>query len=686
MTAAPPTLALFGIAWLTPMAGMVLAAALVPPLLALYFLKLRRKAAPVPSTLLWKRSVEDLRANAPFQRLRPNLLLLLQLLLLGFVAFAVAQPRMDIGASAGARLVVLVDRSASMNATDLGQGRTRLDEARRQAADLLERHFAGGFFAPPPGEAMIIAFSDGAEVVQPFTRSKADALRALERIAPTDGGTLIGEALALARAHATVTNPDDPNAVMVSDAVYELFSDGQIADLGGEALRPGEVLTYHVIGRADATNLGLDGIAAERSTTDPGLMQVFVSLRNDGPEPVETELQLAVDGTVRSVSPAPVRVPGGGVDPQTGQWRPGVQRHTFPPIIQPRAGAITVEVLRPDALMVDNLADIAVAAPRRLRLAAVGDLGFAALNVLRAIPAERLEVLGAPEFAERVRAGGASPFDVVVANAAALPSPLPPGRYLVFGLPASLEGLNPYGEKTAVSVRSVRADHPVLRAVNMDDLLVARAAAFAPASDVEVLVEAAETPLVALARRGGVQALVVGFDPLDSNWPFQRGFVTFVANAVEWLGSMDQAAAQEEHRPGQALVARLPPGVTEARMRPPFGPERDVSIRDGVATFGPVERAGVYTLRWREPQGEGRRTFAVNPAPGEGRLAAADALALGTQTLVAQRGGGSALSDLWPYALAASVLLLVVEWWVYHRRHWIRRAPAPIRAAPIIRA
>jgi len=54
-------------------------AAIPLAIVALYFLKLRRQPIEVPSTYLWKKSIEDLHVNSLWQRMRRNLLLYLQL-------------------------------------------------------------------------------------------------------------------------------------------------------------------------------------------------------------------------------------------------------------------------------------------------------------------------------------------------------------------------------------------------------------------------------------------------------------------------------------------------------------------------------------------------------------------------------------------------------------------------------
>src|SRR5207244_3899330 len=86
-------------------------------------LKLRRDERPVSSTLLWQRLVADVEANAPWQRLRRSLLLLLQLLLVVVLALLAARPFLERPATLARDLVLVIDASASMGATDVAPDR-----------------------------------------------------------------------------------------------------------------------------------------------------------------------------------------------------------------------------------------------------------------------------------------------------------------------------------------------------------------------------------------------------------------------------------------------------------------------------------------------------------------------------------------------------------------------------------
>src|SRR5687767_8294778 len=174
--------------------GAAIAAAIgIPALLVLYFLKLRRREMPVSSTILWKKAIQDLQVNAPFQRLRRNLLLFLQLLILCLLLLALAKPVVNVPKStAGPSTVILVDRSASMAAKN-ADGKTRLDEAKRRAKELVDS-------MPRDGTAMVVAFDDSPEMIQPWT-SDASLLRtAIDNIRQTDRKTRLKLTYQLAEA------------------------------------------------------------------------------------------------------------------------------------------------------------------------------------------------------------------------------------------------------------------------------------------------------------------------------------------------------------------------------------------------------------------------------------------------------------------------------------------------------
>jgi hypothetical protein len=653
--------------WIAPVAGLVVAAATIPPLLALYFLRLRRARRNVSSTMLWRRATEDLRANAPFQRLRLSILLLLQLLALALVALAIAQPYADLGVRGAQRVVLLVDRSGSMNAKDAGaNGAVRLDEAKRIALERVRDLHGGGIFSGAAPEIAVIAFAGGAEVLAPYTDNAAQVRDAIASIRPTDEASRVGEALELARAFTAVTRPDDPDARPAEPPVIELVSDGRIEDLSEQVLRDGERLAYRPVGKADASNAGVASVAAARDPDRPDQVQVFARLVNWGTEPRRTDVALIVDGDVRGLTPEPVEVPA-----RVGEGQPGESQVGFPAIALPRAGVIGVRIDAGDPLPDDDSAHVVAAAPRALRLALVGRGAFAIRSALDGLTPSELRAFSLAEWEAALAEDPtlAERFDAVVMDGA-VPAQLGRGRFLTFGVVPPLAGFEPYGTKDAVVVRSTRDEHPLLRYVNLDGLWIGSMLAVAAGADAETVVDASEGAVVLAQSRGPVALVCVTFDPMESNWPFQRSFVNFIANAVDWLAANGRPITEEAIRPGDALSARLPPEATQIALRTPDGARSELAVPEPASfAWGPARRAGVYAASWGNGDAGSSQSFAVNlDSAREGRIDAVQELSIGTEQVAGQASPGASRTALWRWLILAAVAVLLLEWWVWLRR------------------
>lgn len=696
----------------TPLLAALIAAIAVPTLVILYFLKLRRKPMDVSTTLLWKKSIMDIQANAPFQKLRRNILLLLQLLVLALLIAALAQPRTEQVSQGGQRIVIMLDRSASMGAADDpdGDARTRLDAAKAGAVALVQSLREPGLMdfggSSQADEAMVIAFDSGAEILHPFTTDKRALIAAINAVTVTDAPTSIEEAYRLAQAQRPQPEPSDltnagegaaepPAMVPGSGNVYHLFSDGRIPDAEVFRADPEQsdapTFEFHLVGDPAAHNVGIVALRAERAFDDPNRLSVFVAVQNTQPTPRSVDTELLVNG--QTVSVRAVTVPG-AAEPQPGaEPRPGAGGVVFE-LVQPAGAEVRVRLAGilntpGNALSADDEGVLIVPPAKRSAVALVGPGSLFLSEALRGLPLSRLETLSPDQFESMRAAGELSRFDVIVLDRY-LPTPGPsgdaldPGRYLIFGaVPPPPQGVEDLGESGSTTVIDWRRNHPVLRNLTLDGLVMGRSRPMRipENSGVVPLAETPAGPTMVEISDGLVRAIVSSFDLGQTNWPFQVGFVVFLASAIDYLAGniADETGSNTRQiAPGGVLSDRLPQGASGVRVLMPSGASQElIPGLDARVVYGPVRERGVHRVQWSGPAGENDRTdngrvtrfYASNLLDAaESDIRVVEELGLADRVVQAQQSTAGRLLELWPFAVLAALAVMLFEWWVYNRR------------------
>jgi von Willebrand factor type A domain/Aerotolerance regulator N-terminal len=385
----------------------------IPPLVLLYFLQLRRTESPISSTILWKKSVQDLQVNSPFQKLRRNLLLLLQLLILAALLFSLARPVSFQKAQPGSRTIILIDRSGSMNANDGApegaSARTRLDEAKRQARELVDA-------MPSGGRAALIAFDTAAQTLVPFSANRQQLKNAIDSIMPTDRSTRLKLAYQLADAAMNI----DPSQLNNADQLSEVFvySDGRVLDAEELSLRG--AVRYVKLGRDSTKNIAIVSLSARRNYDRPTEVQVFARLANFGPEPVDTQVQLAISPVDaadadtrdvfegRQVQGATRLLPVRWNDEQRKKYLDDggqLGRDSVEFNLELTTGAIiqlTQLNAEGDAMTSDDVARVVVPPPKRLAVAMVGEGNFFLEKVIDSLGLEKPTFLTPDEYDAQV--------------------------------------------------------------------------------------------------------------------------------------------------------------------------------------------------------------------------------------------------------------------------------------------
>ena len=431
------------------------------PLAAVYFLKVRPRRQPTNAFFLWQKVFEQKQSSALFKKLRDLLSLLLLLLAASLIALAMAKPRLGLGDQRD--LLVLIDRSASMQAGPAGD--SAFDQALQEARALVN--------GLDDGRRMALAtVHQRLRFHQHLTDSPLDLRRQLEALTPTN--------LPLTDQLSPLLTP-----YLQDQKRYRVLflTDGQaVPELAG--------LEPLLVGK-NTSNLGLTAADLAWSPTASSSANLSFEALSTHSESVtaEAELREAKTGVISRLIPL--------------QLSPGLTQPAVITLENLAPGDYQLVLTPSDAFPLDNEVTFHLPPRPKIRVALQTDQPFFFQKAIEAFSRNSgLLTLTSPDQA-----------DVLITTGSEPPSEKP---HLVFN--STSEGTSPL-EILAPEARI--ADHPALQHLDLEALAFpgAQKRPLPPGSTVLV---ASEEDLALISQQG--QTLRYNLDPAVGDFYFSPWF------------------------------------------------------------------------------------------------------------------------------------------------------------------
>ncbi|MFZ4766560.1 MAG: vWA domain-containing protein [Roseimicrobium sp.] len=602
---------------------------LIPVVLWLF----RRQAKRVPvSTLLFFRTLaREHQESAWLRTVKRLLALLLSLLVIACAALALARPYREGKGGALRSVVMVLDRSASMAATD-GAGRSRLDEAKALLRAQLE--------ALPENVAVSLLVCDAKpEVVQSRSTNRREMVRLLAQVPLVPLEDQREPALALARRLAALDGPSE--IWLASDTPLTT----EPSALAGDA--PSTPVREFPSALAECLNVGITGFQLRPTPLARNRFEAFIEVtaNANNSKPMDTTLEARLDGL-------PVQL-------RQLELKPGESARLILPLTGGRGQRLELETrTEGDCLVWDNvvLAPLPETQSLVVTWLAQAPDPFVELALTALLSEERIQILkGSPKdwplqdkpdvyvFENWVPPTWPTDRPALVLNPPANAGPI---------LAKKLERAVPYE-----SVRAVQPEHPVLYRVASGRVAITQTTALQIGETLEPLWMAGGEPVLAAGEAAGQRLVVTAFQPGKSEQlALLSAFPLLIGNALYWCA--ENSAPLASLRP-----SRLGDLVTVGEGLVKWHAWDDAKLVD--ASDEP--KSGVVALRrlgtWESATGKTGASMLLSPH----------------ETNVPTRQNftkaASASTPLWrglgnwsTFLMWAALILLLLDSWLFHRQ------------------
>jgi Ca-activated chloride channel family protein len=658
----------------------LLAGLLAVPILLLYMLKLRRRQVQVSSTLLWQMLLRDRQANTPWQRLKRNLLLFLQLLILAALVFALARPALKVHSVAGGSLVVLLDGSASMNAYNLPSSGNSVqsgalqsglqrqgDQTRFETARAVVRNLI--YSLPEDSRMTLILVSSQHRTLASAEDDKTELTQALESAQPSNSIANWEAAFALAAGASSslggINGPAGDGTSIV------IVSDGGLPKQGLPPL-PGEV-RYIPVGQG-SENLAVSALALRPS---PSGLELFTQVTNYGD--LEQQTILSIYSGNRLIKAQQMNVPAGGQKNLTLEGLPD-QKSSYEARLsapsQDQGGSAflasqDIFALDDRAFSVYNPSAIARTLLVTQKNIFLDQLlsSLPGIEPFRALPGED-QVLKLPN----------EPFDIYVLDGfypdKDAVSRIAHSNLLLINPPAN--DLFEVGGTFTTTTAAQVTNNPLTEFVDWKNVHVLKARQITPPRWADVLVDTPSGPLVFAGENSGQRIAVLTFDLHDSDLPLQVAYPILFSNLFQYLTksrSVQISSPIGGVHPNDSVLIRPQDSIKGINVQDPSGKLFSPNVNENGAVFSGTGELGIYTVSstgsetLTETVSTVQDAFAVNLfSPLESDLHTEETIQVGNSPVAASRRAEIGQREYWPWLAALALGLLLIEWWLYHRQ------------------
>nr|WP_300003807.1 BatA and WFA domain-containing protein [Tissierella sp.] len=579
------------------------------PLLLMYLLKKQHEDVTLSSNYLWNRMLKDIEANKPWQKLRNNLLMILQILVFSLLVLGLARPILSRGNISSDNLIIILDNSASMKSQDLA-GKSRFDKAKSEIEDLIKN---------TKGETKIslVSMDTKPELWINNSSDKGLLKKTLDGIGVNDSSDKLGDTISMVKA--LVKEMASYDIILFTDKVVQTDMEHFQVNIINEK-RP---------------NLSVDNIAYSPGETG---ITALTTLTNHSDSQESFDLLIYGDEVI--------------LDVQEISLEAKESRDVYFENLSKALNILKVEIDLEDSLETDNTRYAVVNSEPIKKVLIVSEGGNIFLEKAIGVT-ENIEVFKFDEKPSNDLKG----YDAYIFDGV-LPDVLPKDGNIVMFNPNSNSLFKVSTPKQEGNISLI--DDELFRYVSLD-FYIEKTNTIEGAEWLRPILKLDEKTIIAKGVKDKQKMVVVGFDIRDTDLPLRMDFPIFMQNILDYTLNIN-TQEKVEVASGEAISINILPKSKEASIIDPTGKKQLLTSPVYSDTF----TSGIYTIEQKTETETLKSYFVSNIDTSKESLDKAEAFegqAVKEENTNKARVGKDIRNIILLFALA----LISFEWVVYNR-------------------